>query len=152
MGILDKVKETIMGKKEEPKEVKEGEALNVTEKTKEAPKKETPKEPTRMPETKEAMEADKKKSPLVEALKTIEDPELGIDIWTLGLIYNIDIKEKEADIRMTFTSIMCPVGPMIVKNVKDKLEALDSIEKTNIEVVFSPPWEPTEELREMLGV
>ena len=100
------------------------------------------------------MEADPENKPIVEVLKTVIDPELQIDIWTLGLIYNIDNKEaeKEISIRMTFTSVMCPVGPMIVENVRHALKRLPNVENVKVEVVFNPPWEPTDELREMLGV
>ncbi len=88
----------------------------------------------------------------IEALKEVVDPELQIDIWTLGLVYNIEQKEKEIHVLLTFTSIMCPVGPMIVKNVENVLRKLSGIEKVFVEVTFAPPWEPSEELREMLGV
>ncbi len=104
--------------------------------------------------SKEEMEAVEENKPIIEIIKTIIDPELQIDIWTLGLIYNIKIKpeEKEAEILLTFTSIMCPVGPMIVKNVDDAVKTIPGIHKVHVEVTFNPPWEPTDELREMLGV
>lgn len=100
------------------------------------------------------MEADPENKPVIDALKTVVDPELQVDIWTLGLIYNMERKpeQKEINILMTFTSIMCPVGPMIVQNVDMALKKLPNVNKVNVEVTFSPPWEPTEELREMLGV
>jgi metal-sulfur cluster biosynthetic enzyme len=144
MGILDKVKETFGRKKED--KIEERKEVTETKETTE------PKKPERMPDTKEAMEADTQKKPIVTVLKDIEDPELGVDIWTLGLIYNLDVKEKTVDVRMTFTSIMCPVGPMIVQTVKDKVTALESVDNVNVEVTFSPAWQPTDELREMLGV
>ena len=100
------------------------------------------------------MEADPENKPMIDALKTVVDPELQIDIWTLGLIYNMERKpeQKEINILMTFTSIMCPVGPMIVQSVDMALKKLPNIDRVNVEVTFTPPWEPTEELREMLGV
>ncbi|MBI5073514.1 metal-sulfur cluster assembly factor [Candidatus Woesearchaeota archaeon] len=104
--------------------------------------------------SKEEMEAKEENKPIIKALKTIEDPELGVDIWTLGLIYNLDYnkEEKKVHVLMTFTSIMCPVGPMIVQSIEQKIKLLPDIEKVSVEVVFAPPWEPTDELREMLGV
>lgn len=104
--------------------------------------------------SKEEMEAKAELKPIIEVLKTIEDPELGVDIWTLGLLYNIDFKqeEKKVHVLMTFTSIMCPVGPMIVQSVEQKIKQLQNIEKVTVEVTFNPSWEPTDELREMLGV
>lgn len=100
------------------------------------------------------MEADPENKPMIDALKTVVDPELQVDIWTLGLIYNMEKKpeQKEINILMTFTSIMCPVGPMIVQNVDMALKKLSNVHRVNVEVTFTPPWEPTEELREMLGV
>jgi len=152
MGIINKIKKTF--KKEEPNisnEVRNelrSSASKLAEETPKEPKtKEEPKA-TIQPDTKESMESDPKKKPIIEKIKTIEDPELGIDIWTLGLIYNIEVENNKVNIRMTFTSIMCPVGPTIIESVKNKLTDY----KVSVEVVFDPPWEPTEELREMLGV
>ena len=92
------------------------------------------------------------KEQIIEVLKTCYDPEINIDIWTLGLIYNIDIVEDKVNIRMTFTSIMCPYGPMLVEDIKTKLGQDKEIKEVNVEVVFNPPWQPSEELRAMLGV
>lgn len=104
--------------------------------------------------SKKEMEAVEENKQVIETLKTIIDPELQIDIWTLGLIYNIKVKpeEKEAEILLTFTSIMCPVGPMILQNIDMAVKKIPGIEKVQVEVTFNPPWEPTDELREMLGV
>lgn len=104
--------------------------------------------------SKEEMEAKEENKQIIETIKTIEDPELGVDIWTLGLIYNINYnaEEKKVHVLMTFTSIMCPVGPMIVQSIEQKIKLLPNIETVSVEVTFSPPWEPTDELREMLGV
>ncbi len=86
-----------------------------------------------------------------EVFKKYEDPELNIDIWTLGLIYEIKIENKNVKIVLTFTSPMCPFGPQMVEELKKQI--LDSgAEAVSIEVTFSPPWKPSEELREMLGV
>ena len=92
------------------------------------------------------------KEEVIELIKTIVDPELFIDIWTLGLIYHIDIKEHDINIRMTFTSIACPAGPQLVGEVKDKLMTLPEIENVNVDVVFTPPWEPSEDLQAMMGI
>jgi metal-sulfur cluster biosynthetic enzyme len=89
---------------------------------------------------------------VIDVLKSIVDPELYIDIWTLGLIYDVDLKEDSLDIRMTFTSIACPAGPELVEEVKQKTEVLPGVKTTNVEVVFEPPWQPSEELKAMLGI
>ena len=89
---------------------------------------------------------------IIEVLKTIEDPEIFLDIWFLGLIYNIDIQEKKVDIEMTFTSMMCPAGPMLVGQVKERIGKLPGVEEVNVKVVFSPPWEPSDEVKALLGM
>lgn len=93
-----------------------------------------------------------KKEEVIELIKTIYDPELFIDIWTLGLIYEIDINEEKIDVKMTFTSMACPAGPELVGEVKDKLLTLPEIKVVDVEVVFDPPWEPTEELKGLMGI
>ena len=93
-----------------------------------------------------------KNKKIIEVMKKIQDPELGIDIWSLGLIYDV-IESEKLKIVMTFTSPMCPFGPQIVDELKSGLEGKGYNGKNiNIEIVFNPFWEPSEELREMLGV
>ena len=92
------------------------------------------------------------KSEIIEALRTVVDPELYIDIWTLGLIYDIHVDAGILNLRMTFTSPACPAGPLLVEQVREKTMALDGIENTKVEVVFDPPWEPSEDLKAMLGL
>ncbi len=91
------------------------------------------------------------KEQVIEVMKTCQDPELNLDIWTLGLIYETNVENDIIKIKMTFTSPMCPYGPMIVEELKEKLEKLGS-KNIDIEIVFNPPWQPSAELREMLGV
>jgi len=92
------------------------------------------------------------KDDVVEALKTIIDPELYIDIYTLGLIYEIEMLEPEVKVQMTFTSPACPAGPQLVDQVKEKVTGLDGIETAQVEIVFDPPWEPSEDLKAMMGL
>ena len=90
---------------------------------------------------------------IIEVLKKVNDPELHIDVWTLGLIYNIDIKEKIIDIKMTSTSPMCPYGPFLVDEIKNKIrESNKSIKEVKVEVVFQPLWQPSDQVKEMLGI
>lgn len=93
------------------------------------------------------------KDEIIEVLKNTYDPELGIDLYTLGLIYKIEFSEKNQDlkIQMTFTTPFCPYGPQILGEIKGKFRAL-GLDKVEIKVVFDPPWEPSKEVREMLGV
>ena len=86
-------------------------------------------------------------------LKTVYDPELGMDIVTLGLIYDIQEEARSVKITMTFTSPMCPYGPMLVENVKKALYSKkEGLQDVTVEVTFNPPWQPTEEVKTMLGV
>jgi len=91
------------------------------------------------------------KEDVIEALKSVNDPEIGIDIWTLELVYNVDVVEDKAKIKMTFTTPMCPYGPMLVEEVKVKVKEI-GVKEVDVEVVFDPPWEPSEQLRATLGV
>ena len=87
-----------------------------------------------------------------DELKKVHDPELGIDVFTLGLIYKIEVSEDKVNIEMTFTSPMCPYGPQLVSEIKSKIESLEDVSEAKIDVVFTPVWEPSEEVRTMLGV
>ena len=91
------------------------------------------------------------KEQVIEVIKKVEDPELSIDVWTLGLIYGIESREEEVDIKMTFTSPLCPYGPMLVDDIKRRLQDLGA-RKVNVEIVLSPPWEPSEHVKELLGI
>lgn len=93
-----------------------------------------------------------KNKKIIEVMKKIQDPELGIDIWSLGLIYDV-IESEKLKIVMTFTSPMCPFGPQIVNELKSGIKGKGyNEENINVDVVFNPFWEPSEELREILGV
>lgn len=90
---------------------------------------------------------------VIEVLKTIEDPELFLDIWFLGLIYSIDISEESAvNIEMTFTSPMCPAGPDLIKQVKEKVGGIDGVASCEVKVTFVPPWQPSDEVKGLLGM
>ncbi len=89
---------------------------------------------------------------VIEALKKVIDPELYIDVWTLGLIYDIKVEEDVLNIRMTFTSPACPAGPQLVGDIKEKAGEVPGVRETNVEVTFNPPWTPSEDLKAMLGI
>ena len=89
---------------------------------------------------------------IIAALKTVQDPELLLDIWFLGLVYGIEIEERAVKIEMTFTSIMCPAGPMLVEDVKRKVGAVPGVTAVEVKVVFSPPWEAPDEVKALLGM
>jgi len=90
---------------------------------------------------------------VIEVLKGIEDPELFLDIWFLGLIYGIEIEDTgKIGIEMTFTSPMCPAGPMLIDQVKSKIGEIEGVSSVEVKVVFSPPWAPSDEVKAMLGL
>ncbi len=90
---------------------------------------------------------------IIQVLKSVIDPEVFLDVWTMGLIYNIDIQEDgKVKLTMTFTSVACPAGPQLVGEIKEKLAALPEITETEVEIVFQPPWQPSEDLKLMLGL
>ena len=89
---------------------------------------------------------------VIEVLKKVNDPEINIDVWTLELIYNVDVKDSKINIKMTFTSPMCPYGPMLVEEIKSNISELESVKEVDVEITFEPPWKPSEELRATLGV
>ncbi|OGH64533.1 MAG: hypothetical protein A2821_04725 [Candidatus Magasanikbacteria bacterium RIFCSPHIGHO2_01_FULL_41_23] len=89
---------------------------------------------------------------IIAEFKTIFDPEINLDIWTMGLIYEINIKnENEIHILMTYTTPMCPFGAQIKQQVAEKLTDLN-FKKIDIEITFNPPWKPSDDLRIMLGI
>lgn len=93
------------------------------------------------------------KEQIIEVLKKIEDPELFIDIWTLGLIYDVAVVENSVKIKMTFTSMACPAGPEIVGEIKSRTrKEIPELEVVDVEVVFDPPWQPSDELKGMMGI
>ncbi|MEK7624048.1 MAG: iron-sulfur cluster assembly protein [Patescibacteria group bacterium] len=93
-----------------------------------------------------------KKDRVIEMIETILDPEVGLDIHTMGLIYDIKIKsEKEIYILMTFTSPLCPVGEYLKQEVTDNMREL-GFSAVEVEVTFEPPWQPPPALREALGI
>lgn len=90
------------------------------------------------------------KEELIEIFKSYDDPELHIDVWTLGLIYDMQISEDTVKIKLTFTSPMCPFGPQMADELTQRIKE-KGVKNVEIEVVFEPPWKPSEELKEMLG-
>jgi len=91
------------------------------------------------------------KEDLIDVFKKVEDPELHIDVWTLGLIYKYDVIDNIVSITMTFTSPFCPYGPQLMEDLEEKLKEKGAVD-VKIEITFDPPWQPSEELREMMGL
>ena len=86
------------------------------------------------------MDQDMKDS-MLGALENVIDPELGIDIVNLGLVYDVEIDEEGvATVTMTLTSMGCPMGPVIVDQVNTALGELPEVKSTNVNIVWNPPW------------
>jgi len=94
---------------------------------------------------------------IVEALKKVYDPEIPVNVYDLGLIYEIDYQEeeKEAKIDMTLTAPNCPVVDVLIMDVENALKEVDGIENVHINLVFEPPWDKSmlsEEAKLELGL
>ena len=91
-----------------------------------------------------------------EGLKNVYDPEIGINVVDLGLVYDADISESgDVLVTMTLTSMGCPLGPIIVQEVQSALKDLPGIQDIDVKLVWSPPWSPdmmSEEAKDELGI
>lgn len=92
---------------------------------------------------------------IVDVLKTVYDPEIPVNIYDLGLIYKIDVKDDgHVDIDMTFTAPSCPAADFILEDVRLKVDSLENVKSSNVNLVFEPEWDQsmmTEEARVELG-
>ena len=79
---------------------------------------------------------------VIEVLKTCFDPEIPVNIWDLGLIYDITIVDDVVDIKMTLTAVGCSLGPQIISEIESKLLGIDGVENARVEMVWSPAWTP----------
>ena len=90
------------------------------------------------------------------ALQPVKDPEINISIVDLGLIRGIEVDGGSVTVRLTLTSPMCPLGPEIVEAAKFALNRIDGVEKADVELVWSPPWDPrvdaTDDVKAHLGI
>ena len=102
------------------------------------------------------------KDKIIEALQTVQDPEVNLDVWTMGLIYNIEIvghssaRAKRATagavkILMTYTTPFCPWGPQLNEEIEAALKKIGA-KKVTIEVTFDPPYKMPDDLRLTLGI
>ena len=83
------------------------------------------------------------KEEVTEALKTVNDPELGIDILNLGLVYEVDVdNENNVKVEFTLTTMGCPIAPMIDAEIKQATSMIEGIGEVSTELVMYPPWTP----------
>ena len=84
---------------------------------------------------------------IVEMLKTVYDPEIPVDIYNLGLIYNIDLHDDgEVVIDMTLTAPNCPAADFIMEDVRQKVDSIEGVTSSVINIVFEPEWD-----KDMMG-
>ena len=92
---------------------------------------------------------------VLNVLKELEDPEIGINVVDLGLIYNVSINEGEVTVKMTLTTPGCPMHDTLARAAAMAVETLPDVRDAHVEVVWSPPWTPerlTDEGRRLLGI
>ena len=77
-----------------------------------------------------------------DALKGVKDPELGLDLVVLGLVYDIDVEDDAVKARISLTSPMCPVAGQIVEDAKQAIEGVEGVKSAEVELTFDPPWTP----------
>jgi metal-sulfur cluster biosynthetic enzyme len=82
------------------------------------------------------------KEEVVEALRQVEDPELGMDIVELGLMYDVEVEGPRVHVTYTLTSMGCPVGPMIEEQIQQVAADVPGVEEVEAELTWSPPWSP----------
>ena len=78
----------------------------------------------------------------MEMLRQVEDPELGMDIVDLGLLYEVELEGPKAKVLYSLTSMGCPAGPLIAQDIENAVRQVEGIEEVELELTFDPPWTP----------
>jgi metal-sulfur cluster biosynthetic enzyme len=79
---------------------------------------------------------------VIDALRVVEDPELGMDIVELGLLYDVEVEGPKVHVTYSLTSMGCPVGPMIEQQMLEVVGGLEGVENAEAELTWEPPWSP----------
>ncbi len=89
------------------------------------------------------MTSDALRDKVIEAIKTVYDPEIPVNIWEVGLIYDVSVDDAgRARVEMTLTSPMCPVAESLPVEVEQKVSAVEGVAAAKVDVVWDPPWDP----------
>jgi metal-sulfur cluster biosynthetic enzyme len=91
---------------------------------------------------------------VIDALRVVEDPELGMDIVELGLLYDVEVEGPKVHVTFSLTSMGCPVGPMIEQQIVETVHDLPGVEQVEPELTWNPPWSPermSEDAKFILG-
>ena len=94
------------------------------------------------------------KEEVLEVLRQVEDPELGMDIVDLGLVYEVEVEGSKAKIIYSLTSMGCPAGPLIAGDIERTAREVEGVEEVEMELTFDPPWTPdkmSEDAKFILG-
>ena len=92
---------------------------------------------------------------IIEALRDVFDPEIPVNVYDLGLIYDIKIGEGNVYVQMTLTAPGCGMGPYIAQQAESRIAEVEGVEDVEVEMVFDPPWTPeqiTDEGKKLLGL
>lgn len=95
---------------------------------------------------------------VMEALKTVQDPEIRHDIVSLGLVYGVDLdrEKRSVRIRMTLTTPCCPFAPHLIQQARMRALALPGVEDAQVDIVWEPPWDPktmaSDQVKDALGL
>ena len=81
------------------------------------------------------------KNKIIDEIKKIYDPEIPVNIYELGLIYDVSVEGKNVKIKMTLTTPNCPVAESLPKEVKDSVMQVNGVEKVDLELEWDPPWD-----------
>lgn len=92
-----------------------------------------------------------------EAMKSVYDPEIGVNIVDLGLVFGVETDEaNNVEVTMTLTSMGCPLGPVIIRDIQNAISGVDEgVGEVNVRIVWSPPWSPemmSEDAKDELGI
>jgi metal-sulfur cluster biosynthetic enzyme len=82
------------------------------------------------------------KDDVFEALRVVEDPELGMDVVDLGLVYEVTVDGTAVAVLYSLTSMGCPAGAQIEQDIKDAVGSMEGVEKVTTELTYTPPWSP----------
>jgi len=91
---------------------------------------------------------------VIEALRSVEDPELGMDIVELGLFYSAEVEGPKVKVQYTLTSMGCPAGPLIQQSIEEVAASLPGVEQVETDLTWDPPWTPdkmSEDAKFILG-
>ncbi len=79
---------------------------------------------------------------VMEVLRSVEDPELGMDIVDLGLVYEAEVEDAKVKVLYSLTSMGCPAGPLIAQDIDSAVRQVEGVEDVELELTFDPPWTP----------